>query len=495
LLLINWIAEGRMYEKISLLRRNPAILILASLFMVYLLGLLNSENMAAGLSRVKNALPLLILPVVMATSIPLNERNFRRLLLLFVLSVSIAAIICLIYYFKSDPSNDWDFREISLFMSHIRFSLLIVMSILILLYLAFFDDYFRKLQIYLLIASLLLTGFLIFLRSITGITLFISTILVFIVVTAYHSPKRFVRYGFLFMVLAFLTLLFSVTFFMITRFFKAPSVNLSGLDSLTANGSPYNRPTDLSILENGNYVGIYICEKELSREWNNVSTIPYNSIDHRGQFISYTIKRYLTSKGLRKDSVGIHQLKSEDIAAIEKGCTNYLFTGAGLIQRYYETLWEIHVWHKTGYVQQHSFSQRIVFLQSALSIIRQNPFTGIGIGDVYSSMLRVTRDNNIGVEYKWEGKPHNQFAFVFMATGIFGFGWFVFALLYPAIKKKLSGKLLFNLFMILILISMVIIDTLESYDSIVFFVFFYSLFLTCEDKKNLMTAIDHQVNS
>jgi hypothetical protein len=275
----------------------------------------------------------------------------------------------------------------------------------------------------------------------------------------------------------------SVLFYLNFHYFTPPAINPEKLDLFTANGNLYSRPSDLSLLENGNYVDIYLCEPELTREWNKVSTIPYNGVDHRGQFISYTIKRYMTSKGLRKDSAAVSKLSKTDIAAIESGSTNFRFTRGSLYHRLYETLWEFHVWRITGYVQQHSFTQRIVFLQSGFQIIRHHFFTGVGIGDVYGTMLKTARDKNVWLDYKWEGKPHNQFAFIFIATGIFGFAWFIFTLLYPAIKMKLFNNLLFSLFFILIVVSMLTLDTLESYDSNVFFAFFYSLFLAERVKK------------
>jgi O-antigen ligase len=483
LLAANWVAEGNLKEKFTLLRQNYAIPLFASLFLIYLAGLIHTENMAAGLSRVNNALPLLSLPLIMGSSAPLNMKQLRGLMAMFVIAVTTACLICLFHYFLSGRSDTWDFRTISLFMSHIRFSFLIVMAILILLYFSSYDDYFSKRRIWLYILSLLLLLFLIFLRSMTGIILFLITIPVLTLVTTSGKHNRLIRYGFLSLFLVFFALLLSALLYMHFRFFTPPSLNPDKLDRFTTSGNQYSPPSDLSVLENGNYVGLYICEPELSREWNKVSHIPYNSSDHRGQYISNTIKRYMTSKGLRKDSAGVSKLVKEDIAAIENGSTNFYFTRASIAQRLYETLWEFHVWRLTGFVQQHSFSQRIVFLQSAMHIIRQNPITGVGIGDVYGTMLKTARDKNIGLDYKWEGKPHNEYAYIFVGTGLLGFAWFIFALLFPAIKLKLFNNLLFSLFFILIGVSMCTLDTLESYDSVVFFSFFYSLFLAGNSKK------------
>jgi len=65
---------------------------------------------------------------------------------------------------------------------------------------------------------------------------------------------------------------------------------------------------------------------------------------------------------------------------------------------------------------------------------------------------------------------------VLIAFGLIGFVWFIVALLFPAYHTKSHRVLLFNLFMMLVFLSMLVLDTLESYDSIVFFAFFYSLF-------------------
>jgi hypothetical protein len=478
LLVLNWLVEGRPGEKVTRLRQNPSALVLASLFLLYAAGMLLTSNLGSGWLRVKNALPLLAIPVVMASSPPLSWTNLRRLLLLFVTAVSIAALVCLISYEKTEGTEIRDFRTISLFMSHIRFSLLIVMAILSLLYLAFYRNRTRGLQKFLLLSvALLLIAFLLFLRSLTGFILLLITTIVFLLATARLSRSRLVVYGLPVLAVSLTGILLLLSGSMVTRFFRPDPVDLSQTDRFTASGNLYEQPADLAILENGNYVNLYVCEKELRQEWNRISVLPYDGTDYRQQYLSQTLKRYLTSKGLRKDSSAISQLTPADIRAIESGNTNYLFPKPGLKRRLYETLWEIHVLHKTGFVQNHSLAQRIAFLHSSLRIIRDHPLAGTGIGDVYDTMESVTRDSNVHVEKTWEGKPHNQFAFILMATGIPGFCWFLFCLFYPAIKRRLYRYLLFNLFMTLVLLSMLTLDTLESYDSVVFFSLFYSQFL------------------
>ena len=53
----------------------------------------------------------------------------------------------------------------------------------------------------------------------------------------------------------------------------------------------------------------------------------------RGQDLQYTMFRYLTSKGLRKDSVGVSKLTILDVKNIEHGITNYKYVTTGFRKR------------------------------------------------------------------------------------------------------------------------------------------------------------------
>ena len=97
------------------------------------------------------------------------------------------------------------------------------------------------------------------------------------------------------------------------------------LERFTANGNPYTHNANTGALENGHYIDLYVCEPELTKEWNRISRVPYDSLDRRGQPVSLTIRRYLTSKGLRKDSPALSKLNPADIQRIENGLANYRF--------------------------------------------------------------------------------------------------------------------------------------------------------------------------
>jgi O-antigen ligase len=491
LITLNWIAEGHFRNRLHQLRNRPAILVFASVFVMYALGLLYSADFHMGLEKVKNALPLLFLPLVMGTSPALAGKALKRLLLLFTAAVITASLVCIIGYMVRGLPPGGDFRDISVFMTHIRFALLIDMAIAILLYFAFFEDsegntknHFKDPEFWLTFAcAIYLAGFQLFLRSATGILILLLLVAVIAVniIIRFRKPLRHIGLG---MIAGLFLAGAALVLFTWFRNFHVSPVDPGTLESNTVNGNPYVHDTLSGMLENGHYTELYLCEPELRKEWNRISDMPYDQFDLKGQPINATIRRYLTSMGLRKDSAGLHSLTPADLEQIEKGYANYKFReNPGIYQRLYETLWEIHVFQRSGYAEQHSFGQRLLFTRLAGELIREHPWTGYGPGDVYRVMLDRAIADNFSIDPKWEGKPHNQFAFLLLGFGIAGFLLILGCWIFPVIRMRAWRYLLFNLFVIIISVSMLVMDTLESYDSMAFFGFFYCLFVFAAQKK------------
>lgn len=480
LLAFNWLVHGKFREKATLISRKPSILIFASIFVIYLIGLIYTQNMETGMARVKNALPLLLLPLIMGSTDPLSDKQIRQLLVLFSTAVITASIVCLIRYMTGNALVEGDFRKISIFMLHIRFSLLIVMAIFILLYLTLFkwDSHSRSERLLLILSACFLTAFLFFLRSFTGIIIFMAMAAAFMLNLAIRNKRSLIRYALLLLVAFLFMAPVTVAVWTWVNNFRARPVSLPDLETMTVNGTPYFHDIHSGALEHGHYIDLYICEPELRQEWNRISTIAYDSADRRGQHISLTIRRYLTSLDLRKDSAGLSRLKNADINRIENGLTGPEFREhPGMYQRLYETLWEVHIFLKSGYVRHHSLGQRLAFVSTAVTQIGKNRWTGLGTGDVYDAMLKEAKNAIPAVDPRWEGKPHNQFIFYTLAFGLLGFLVIAYCFAYPVIALKAYRYLLFNIFAGILLLSMLVLDTLESYDSIVFFAFFYCLFV------------------
>jgi hypothetical protein len=73
---------------------------------------------------------------------------------------------------------------------------------------------------------------------------------------------------------------------------------------------------------------------------------------------------------------------------------------------------------------------------------------------------------------------------------VFGFLWFIFALLYPAIRLKGFNDYFFVSFFLIIIFSMFSDDTLETQAGATLFAFFYSFLLLGKKRDNVKANID-----
>jgi hypothetical protein len=477
----NWILEGNLKHKILQVYRRKSLLLLVSIMVLYLIGMLYTENSVEGLRRVRTLLPMLALPVILGTTIePLSRKELKFILLVFVSAVCVSSIFSIGKFYGWFGTPIKDIRDISIFIYNGHFSLMVNFAIIILLYIIIYN-YFKKTtaEIGVFIAlTLWLIFFVFFLRSFMGVAIFFIVTPIFLIIRISKISSPGVRYG-----------LFSIPFFLVlsaiiliivsvVRYSQVYDEELKNLDLYTVNGNIYSHQPDIKEIENGHYVWIYICQKELCQEWNGISRFPYNGLDKKGQYINHTLIRYLTSKGLRKDSAGVHQLSEKDIDLIENGYANYIFSNKyGLYQRIYQIIWEIDMYYKTGKVRSHSVAQRIAFVKLASKIVRDHPCFGVGTGDTRASMLQQCRLDHLQVQDEWPGKPHNQYLNFIASFGLIGFFWIMFALMYPIYLEKKGRILLFNLFLVIYMISMFNIDTFDAHIGISFFAFFYSVFI------------------
>ena len=117
----------------------------------------------------------------------------------------------------------------------------------------------------------------------------------------------------------------------VDSYFTGHRQERSHLPALTRNGNPYRHDTLSIERENGYYVRLYLCPKELESQWPRVSETPLSATTPNGLTIEETLIRYLTSRDLRKDSVGISQLSPADVSAIEQGLYNCSLIGKSFV--------------------------------------------------------------------------------------------------------------------------------------------------------------------
>lgn len=490
ILLVNWLIEGKFSKKWKILKARRSILLITGLYILHLVGVSYSDlsNIGYTLNDLKTKLPILVLPLITGTSDAFNWKELRAILLMFCLATFSSTLISFGIFLGVIEYEFYDFREISIFISHIRLALMVNLSIFILIYYVFHSEKEKRFGTWLSVTALIVIlwfiFFLVLLKSLTG--LIILGILVLAMAWIYSAKVKDIAPRFIIQALILVVPLIVASFITrsIGRYYNREKVDFSMLDQYTAEGNRYKHDTLRKATENGNYVWLYVSEKELKEAWNEVSEFKYDEMDRKDQRIKYTLIRYLTSRGLRKDAQGVSQLTDEDIEAIENGKANYVFNKKySLYPRVYEVIWEIDGYLRGGDPSGHSIAQRIAYLDAAKSIFFSHPWIGVGTGDVQSSFNKYYERNESQLDHDYRRRAHNQYVTFLITFGIIGFLLSMIFVFSPVFIERRWKDYLFLVFFFIAFLSMLNEDTLETQTGVSFVMFFYSLFLFGREKK------------
>ncbi|MFH2142289.1 MAG: O-antigen ligase family protein [Bacteroidota bacterium] len=496
LLALNWVLEFDFKEKLKRIKANKSILLFPLLFLLHFVWLINTENFSYAFHDIKIKLPLLVLPVLIGSSPIISYKEIKILLLLFVSTIIVSSLISISVLAGIWKHEYSDIREISVFISHIRFSLMLVLSVFILVYYLLFQK--KKLsRIEIFVFPLLIIWIIVFLyilNSLTGIFILAFTTILFLIYYA-NRIKHLVSRIFLLMLIISLFLIgFSYISKQVSAFYKTEIVSPETIDEKTVNGNQYEHNFGINYLENGNFVWLYYCGPELMSQWNKRSSIDFNGNDSKGQVLRYTLVRYLSSKGLRKDSAGICGLDQKDIENIENGIANYRFTDKySLKVMIYKIIWQIDTYSKTGNPTGHSVTQRIEYLKTAFHIIQNNFWFGTGTGDVQLAFDLEYNKVKSPLPEKLRRRSHNQLVTFFVSFGFFGFFMALLSFFLPFFMNKKKWNFLISSFMIITALSMLNEDTLETQTGVSFIIFFYCfLIFACNFKSEQLLKDDNR---
>lgn len=479
-MLVNFILEGQWRLKLNTFKGNRALWISYLLYLPILYSAFYSSNFPVTLKELRLWLPFIVVPTIVALSRPLNNKEFKWIMLLFVLAVLVASIISSTYLFSISTDLVIDVRQISLFISHIRFSLMVNLAIAIIIHYVVLDNGLEKIHKFLLsMVMLWLVVFLFILQSFTGIVMLFLLVFMGFVLLYIKQKSQVVRFVLASTFFSLVFIIVSTITHKVDRYYTRNYTDFSTLMQRTVNGTPYQHDTVRRVYENGNLLYINICDPELSEQWARRSTLPFDSLDNKGQPLNHTIIRYLTSLGYTKDSVGIWKLSDEDIAFIENGATSVVFKESklGIDTRLYQLLWEIDAYRTEGSVSYSSVIQRLVFAKAALFVIKDNFWVGVGWGDIQESLNQYYKVHELGLPENLWFMPHNQYLTVWVGAGFIGLAIFMVALLLPFILRNRYKYFLPVYFLAIIMVSMLSEDTFESHIGITFAVLFGSLFI------------------
>lgn len=480
LLVINWLVEGRFRRKYEKLMANRALLVFLAFIPVHLIWLLSSSDLAYGIHDIKIKLPFLVLPLVLGSGSTIRGWELNNILYTFIVAVFIGSLISMGAFLGVGGFEYTNIREISLFISHIRFSNMIVLAIFLLAYLAINPDEKKGIARIVMECLLLvwLVIFLFVLKSATGIVIFLVILFMAALVIMVSARSYMLRYSVAALLITGFMAIVYITSIYINRFNWEEQVTLSQLPTHSEAGNLYTHDTLNPQLENGHRVWLYVCEYEMSGEWGKRSEVDYYGKDNKEQDLRFTLIRYLSSKAFRKDSSGVARLSDEDVINVENGMSNYIY--ARKLSFYplaYELMWQFREYRRGANPSGHSVTQRIEYLRTGWNIVRAHPVFGVGTGDVPLAFAEQYKKDGSVLNALWRLRTHNQYLTFLISFGAVGFVLIMFILLYPVFALKAWQSFYALVFLGILLFSMLNEDVFETSIGAVFNAFFYTLFV------------------
>ena len=469
--------------KIHRFLHNKVAILLVALFLLHVIGLAWTSDFAYAFKDLRVKLPLLVLPLVLSSVKPLDQKRFDLLMLVYVLSVWVATGISFVTWLQHDFE---DVRQISRFISHIRFCLNIVLVIGIIGYYLFTRKtaWWEK-----IIQTVLIVWFvyqLYLFESISGYLAFLGMIAATLLFIFFTKVKGVAWRVVGIFVIAGLPIVLGIRcYHMASSMLATPTVDFNTLDTKTAQGNDYWHDTVCFPVENGQFVGLYFCRSEMREAWNQRSTFDYDGSTANGENLEATLARYLTSKALRKDAEGVAALTDEDIHNVEQGVANYVnWSHPGVYARLSETLFEYNQYRRHNNPNGGSLSQRIEYTRASFYLIKKHPVFGVGTGDIPDAYRQAYDELQSPLEPQFRHKAHNQYLSITVGFGIVGLALFLIVLLWPYLNSKRYRSYLYTVFLVILLISMLPEDTIETQAGVTFYALFNSLFIFAFKKRD-----------
>lgn len=476
LLSVNWLLEGwsrpdgskwssSWREKWQMARGSRLLQALVALYLLYVAGMLWTANTTHGLSVLQVKLPLLVVPLIVLTSRPVSGRARGFVLGTYATTVLVVTIIALI---RLLTIPELPYRDAVPYISHIRFALNCCM-VIYLGCLGYLGRLGRLGILGKLGCLLIILWLLVFLALIHSYTAFaILAVVSLVSILTNRNPRR--RWSGLALWILLAGGAAAVIGHEVKGYYRLIPQATAPLPSLTAGGRPYEHHCD-GMIENGNYINNYLCPEELRNEWQRRSQIPYDSVGDDGYTLQPRLVRYLNALGLTKDSVGVNSLTDAQIKDIERGVDNPVYvSGNPLRKMVYVMLFERECHIHTRAVRGFTMLQRLELWRATLEVIQENPWYGVGTGDVDDALhARLAQmDSSLADTKK---STHNQYLALLAAFGVAGALLLLFLFLRACHTTSRRSPLMLA-WLLTILISFLTEDTLDTLAGILFCTYF-----------------------
>lgn len=445
--------ERRFYQSLLKGLRHPFYWILISLFLFHLVGLLWTSDFNYACKDIRIKLPLLVMPLIFCSFRDWLKTEKQTFFLFFGTVVfSYMLFSSLQSLFLRKTLHD------VLMLSHIRLSLMIGFAFGIILHYMVIKYQGWRFVIGILLVTSLTFLYLVYLDSFTGFLSFFIVLFIMMLFYAWRLKKIY-------------AISIGVAFVLSMLYFTAQGIVVKN-KCYPATGF-FEK---IESRENGNPVYLNVNTPEVIQAWNERSN---RKIINDRDTLFHTLLRYLASRGYPANADGVRRLSESDIHNIEKGLTNYRLAEMNVLQKkFYRFFWEWYAYLGGRQYAGHSIPQRLYLWQKGYEVFKQNWLMGVGTGDVQQVFTMLARTNQIIYADGKILRPHQQFLTIGIQLGVVGILLLAALCIVPlflAIKEK---NILFTIFALLMLVSMMYEDTLETQVGVSLFSIFTSFFLT-----------------
>lgn len=431
-----------------------------------LIGLIYTSNYHYAFHYINSELPIFVIPIALI-AFPIEKKWFPYILYGFLLSLLITSLINFNFIFHHPFAN---YREYSLFGSHIRYALCIVTGILISIFLYF--EYKKWLWLYILLIFWFL--FYTYISKVdTGYIAVVTLLIAGFIYALHWIKKKWIRIGVL---TTFLFILIGGSVEIV--WYLTPSqtnIDFKTLSKRTANGELYHNDTTSNWYENGHLITIYIAKNELQKAWNKRSKVDFNHTMKGGYALSANLIRYMTSKGLTKDKAGMQKMTNADIQHVEDGFVSITQTYGLVRQRLANLKNQLFNYDMGGDPNGNSLLQRFEHWRAAKTIIAHHWIIGVGTGDVQDAFNRTYQKNHTRLKKDNWKRAHNQYLTFWITFGIVGFLFFTGFWIRFLFKTIQYNDLLGIGFTLITIVSFLYEDTMETQEGITFVGLFLGL--------------------
>lgn len=465
----NWLIEADFSNYKKRLFSSPEIILILFFLLFCIVSMLWSDDFWYGFKDIKIKLPLLAIPLALATGKPLESKIFYFVLYLFIGIIVYTSLYNYIAYNYSSEVQT-DIRLMSRFISQIRFALLIDLAFFSCIFLIFE----KRFHLFLALPIMAWLAFYVYKSQVlNGYILFAILSLVTAIYATLKLKSWRLKLSFFSIIVLAVFALSLFIFSIFSAYKKVERPVLSSLEKTTANGADYYHDTTALQTENGNFIWLYVCEQEAAKEWNKRSAIDFHGLDNKGQPMFGTLYRYLTSKNYHKDSVGVWQLTQDEVTQIENGVTSAALN-EGLKTKIHAFLFEYDMYKEGADPNGFSLLQRLEHIKTAFAILSDYWLTGVGIGDVDLVFQDYYKKTNTKLLPENQLRAHNQFISSWIALGILGL-LLVTALFVVPIFSRGKADYFLVICLFTVLVGCLFEDMFETQAGATIFALFYSL--------------------